>query len=158
MDNTRRYVLVTKEDDDTRVPKVLEDYIHSLNLFDDVELFGRCQRIAKNITIDVGHNPLAARVLKEEFSNKKITLIYNSYKDKDYEEVLKILKPIINKIIIIDINDERMVSKNNLLKIIDKLNIIKEDTIKINDNEEYLVFGSFLVVEKFLYLIGINEK
>ena len=36
MDNTRRYVLVTKEDDDTRVPKVLEDYIHSLNLFDDV--------------------------------------------------------------------------------------------------------------------------
>jgi len=36
MDNTQRYVLVTKEDDDTRVPKVLEDYIHSLNLFDDV--------------------------------------------------------------------------------------------------------------------------
>ncbi len=130
----------------------------TLNLFDDVELFGRCQKIAKNITIDVGHNPLAARVLKEEFKNKKITLIYNSYKDKDYEEVLRILKPIINKIIIIDIDDKRMVSKNNLLKIIDKLNIIKEDTIKINENEEYLVFGSFLVVENFLYLIGINEK
>jgi len=36
MDNTRKYVLVTREDNDTRVPKVLEDYIHSLNLFDDV--------------------------------------------------------------------------------------------------------------------------
>jgi len=36
MDTTKKYVLVTKEDDDTRVPKVLEDYIHSLNLFDDV--------------------------------------------------------------------------------------------------------------------------
>ena len=36
MDNTRKYVLVTNEDTDTRVPKVLEDYIHSLNLFDDV--------------------------------------------------------------------------------------------------------------------------
>lgn len=36
MDNTKKYVLVTIEDDDTRVPKVLEDYIHSLNLFDDV--------------------------------------------------------------------------------------------------------------------------
>ena len=36
MDNTKKYVLVTKEDDDTRVPKVLEDYIYSLNLFDDV--------------------------------------------------------------------------------------------------------------------------
>jgi len=85
-------------------------------------------------------------------------LIYNSYKDKDYEEVLQILKPIINKIIIIDIDDKRMVLKNNLLKIIDKLNIMKETTIKINDNEEYLVFGSFVVVEKFLYLIGMNEK
>ena len=129
-----------------------------IELFEDVELFGRCQKIAKNITIDVGHNPLAARVLKEELKNKKITLIYNSYDDKDYEEVLKILKPVINKIIIIDIDDKRIVSKNNLLKIIEKLNIMKEDAIKINDNEEYLVFGSFLVVEKFLYLIGINEK
>jgi|SaaInlV_150m_DNA_2_1039686.scaffolds.fasta_scaffold01547_5 hypothetical protein len=36
MDNTKKYVLVTKEDHDTRVPKVLEDYIYSLNLFDDV--------------------------------------------------------------------------------------------------------------------------
>jgi len=36
MDTTKKYVLVTKEDDDTRVPKVLEDYIYSLNLFDDV--------------------------------------------------------------------------------------------------------------------------
>jgi hypothetical protein len=36
MDTTKKYVLVTIEDPDTRVPKVLEDYIHSLNLFDDV--------------------------------------------------------------------------------------------------------------------------
>ena len=36
MDTTKKYVLVTKEDPATRVPKVLEDYIHSLNLFDDV--------------------------------------------------------------------------------------------------------------------------
>lgn len=36
MDTTKKYVLVTKEDKNTRIPKVLEDYIHSLNLFDDV--------------------------------------------------------------------------------------------------------------------------
>ena len=36
MDNTKKYVLVTIEDTDTRIPKVLEDYIYSLNLFDDV--------------------------------------------------------------------------------------------------------------------------
>ncbi len=129
-----------------------------LSIFDDVDLFGRCQKIAPNITIDVGHNPLAAKVLLKEFENKKITLIYNSYADKDYEEVLKILKPIINKIIIIDINDNRMVDKNNLLKIIKELNIINEPIINIDENEEYLVFGSFLVVEKFLALIGFDEK
>jgi dihydrofolate synthase/folylpolyglutamate synthase len=129
-----------------------------LSLFDDVSLFGRCQKIASNITIDVGHNPLAAKVIVNEFKDKKITLIYNSYADKDYEEVLRILKPIINKIIIIKINDKRIVNKNNLLEIINKLNIISQEIIEIDENEEYLVFGSFLVVEKFLHMIGFNEK
>lgn len=129
-----------------------------VNLFDDVPLFGRCQKILPNVTIDVGHNPLAAEVIVKEFENKKVTLIYNSYKDKDYEEVLKILKPIIEKIIIINLDDKRIVDKNNLLKIIKQLNIINEDTIKIEEDKEYLVFGSFLVVEKFLSLIGFNKK
>lgn len=129
-----------------------------LELFDDVPLFGRCQKILPNVTIDVGHNPLAAAVILKEFEDKKITLIYNSYKDKDYEEVLNILKPIINKIIIIELDDNRIVDKNNLLNIIKQLNIINEETIKIENDQEYLVFGSFLVVEKFLSLIGFNEK
>ena len=127
-----------------------------LKLFDDVPLFGRCQRILPNVTIDVGHNPLAAQMIVKEFENRKITLIYNSYGDKDYESVLKILKPIIKKIIIIELDDKRIVDKNNLLKIINELNIINEDKITIEQNEEYLVFGSFLVVEKFLSLIGYD--
>jgi dihydrofolate synthase / folylpolyglutamate synthase len=117
-----------------------------VNLFDDVPLFGRCQKILPNVTIDVGHNPLAAHVIVKEFENKKITLIYNSYKDKDYEEVLKILKPIVSKIIIMPLEDKRIVEKDSLLKIIKQLNIINEESIKIEENEEYLVFGSFLVV------------
>ena len=129
-----------------------------LKLFDDVPLFGRCQKILPNVTIDVGHNPLAAHVIAKEFEGKKITLIYNSYKDKDYEEVLKILKPIISKIIIMPLDDKRIVEKNSLLEIIKQLNIINEESIKIEENEEYLVFGSFLVVEKFLTLIGFNDK
>jgi dihydrofolate synthase / folylpolyglutamate synthase len=129
-----------------------------LTLFDDVKLFGRCQKLTSNITIDVGHNPLAAAVIVKEFKNKKITLIYNSYKDKDYEEVLKILKPIIKKIIIIPLEDKRIVDKNNLLKVIEQLNLLSGETMKIDENEEYLVFGSFLVVEKFLTLIGYDDK
>jgi dihydrofolate synthase / folylpolyglutamate synthase len=129
-----------------------------LNLFDDVKLFGRYQKLTSNITIDVGHNPLAAQVIVKEFENKKITLIFNSYKDKDYEEVLKILKPIIKKIIIIPLEDKRIVEKNSLKKVIKQLSLLSDDTIKIDENEEYLVFGSFLVVEKFLTLIGYNDK
>ncbi len=127
-------------------------------LFDDVPLFGRCQKIASNVTIDVGHNPLAATVIAKEFENKKITLIYNSYADKDYVEVLKILKPIIKEIVIIELDDKRVVDKEELQKVINQLNITKIETIKIEENEEYLVFGSFLVVEKFLSLIGFDES
>ncbi|MDD2886928.1 MAG: Mur ligase family protein [Aliarcobacter sp.] len=127
-------------------------------LFDDVKLFGRCQKIASNITIDVGHNPLAATVIAKEFKNKKITLIYNSYADKDYTEVLRILKPIIKELVIIELDDKRVVQKEELLKVIKQLNITNIETIKIEENEEYLVFGSFLVVEKFLSLIGFNEN
>ena len=126
-------------------------------LFDDVPLFGRCQKIASNITIDVGHNPLAAAVIAKEFENKKITLIYNSYADKDYVEVLRILKPIIKELIIIELDDKRVVKKEELQKTIKQLNIKNKETIKIEENEDYLVFGSFLVVEKFLSLIGFNE-
>ncbi len=129
-----------------------------LKLFDDTPLFGRCQRILPNVTIDVGHNPLAAQVIVNEFKDKKINLIYNSYGDKDYETVLKILEPIIKKIAIIELDDKRIVKKEELERVIKQLNLMKEETIKIEENEEYLVFGSFLVVENFLSLIGYDGK
>ena len=127
-----------------------------LKIFNKVKLPGRCERIKKNITIDVGHNPLAASFIVKEFNNKKVHLIYNSYKDKDYEKVLEILKPIVTKITIISIDDKRVVKKNNLLEICHNLNIMVTSLDKLDQNEEYLVFGSFLVVEKFLKEYGIK--
>jgi dihydrofolate synthase/folylpolyglutamate synthase len=119
--------------------------------FDNMKLSGRCEKYKSNITLDVGHNPLAARSIYEEFKNKKINLIYNSYADKDYEEVLKILKPIIKKLYILPLDDKRVVKEADLMNVCKNLNIIsglfKNEILK---NEEYLVFGSFLVVEKFL--------
>lgn len=129
-----------------------------LNTFKTTPLFGRFQKIRKNITIDVGHNPLAASVLLEELKNKKITLIYNSYADKDYKEVLNILKPIIKNIYIIDLDDKRVVNKEDLKSIIEKLKLNLLQNLEIKDEEEYLVFGSFLVVEKFLTLIAYESK
>jgi len=123
-----------------------------LNLFKDTKLFGRCQKIKNNITIDVGHNPLAALVIKDEFekNKKKISLIYNCFKDKDYEKVLQILKPIINEVLIINIQDERVIEKNKLIRACEKLNLMVDDFKTINVEKNYLAFGSFSVVEEFL--------
>jgi dihydrofolate synthase/folylpolyglutamate synthase len=122
-------------------------------------IFGRCQKITNNITIDVGHNVLAANVIYEEFKDKKINLIYNTYKDKDYQKVLKVLKPIINEIQIIKIDDNRILNIDLLINTIKKLNIKYKiyDNI-IDKNKEYLVFGSFKVVEKFLEQKDIKLK
>ena len=122
-------------------------------LFKDIKLYGRCEKYSKNITLDVGHNPLAARSILEEFKNKKINLIYNSFEDKDYKKVLEILKPIIKELYIIRIDDKRVVKEENLINVCDNLNImVRLFENKTSKDEEYLVFGSFLVVEKFLKL------
>ena len=114
------------------------------------ELFGRCQNISENITIDVGHNSLAATVLLRQFANKKITLVYNSYKDKDYNEVLQILKPILDEVNIIKCDDERMIESSELVSVCNTLSISVKKFEKIDDNKQYLIFGSFKVVEEFL--------
>ncbi len=116
----------------------------------DIVLFGRCFSLSKNITIDVGHNPLAASVLATHFKDQKITLVFNSYGDKEYQESLSILKPIIKNIEIIPILDQRIEESEKLIKVIDSLDIEYSHFGGIDENKNYLVFGSFLVVERFL--------
>lgn len=121
----------------------------SINDFKENTLFGRLTRLDKNITIDVGHNALAARAIKKSLKDKKITLIYNTLKDKEYEEILKILKENIIAVEIIEIKDERRVLKKELEETLKRLNIKYSDFNKIDENKEYLVFGSFKTVESF---------
>src|SRR5574344_2170654 len=130
----------------------------NLEIFNTTPLFGRCQKIGKNLYIDVGHNSLAAKVIKEEFKDKKITLIYNSYEDKDYFEVLKVLKPIIKEIFILPLDDKRIVKKDILKKCIKELELIEIEKLAMDLENDYLVFGSFLVVENFLGLIGYENS
>ncbi len=116
-----------------------------------LELFGRCQKISDHVTIDVGHNALAATALLGCFKEKKVHLIFNSFKDKDYAKTLEILKPAIKVIEIIPILNERIEEKENLIKVIQKLHIPYKDFQELKEDEEYLVFGSFTVVEAFLH-------
>jgi dihydrofolate synthase/folylpolyglutamate synthase len=125
---------------------------YDLDNLKGIELFGRCSKIASNITIDVGHNPLAATVLKNEFRDKEIVLIYNTYKDKDFKEILTILRPIIKLIMIVDIDNDRVVEQSALKQVVKELNIpfciFNKSLLK--SSEEHLVFGSFVIVEQFL--------
>lgn len=128
----------------------------SLEDFKDARLFGRLTRIAPNIILDVGHNPLAASAIAKALYGQKFTLIYNSYKDKDFAEILTILKPIITEIEILHVEDSRIASKELLKQAISQLNLTCEvpigckDFELIDESKNYLVFGSFSVAETFL--------
>ncbi|MDR1554803.1 MAG: bifunctional folylpolyglutamate synthase/dihydrofolate synthase [Campylobacteraceae bacterium] len=137
--------------------------VKALGVFTDLsklgalDLHGRCEKIASNITLDVGHNLDGARALVEYFGGKKVVLIYNSYKDKDYVGVLNILKSIVKRIELIDIiNPVRQDAKKEIEELLNSLHIDYKNYERINENDEYLVFGSFGVAESFLK--SLNER
>jgi len=118
--------------------------------FDNSKLFGRLSSVHENILVDVGHNTLAASSILAALSGKRYILVYNSYKDKNYKEILRILKPIIQHVEIIDIDDKRIVKKEVLQSTLEELGIKYTQFKKNKADCQYLVFGSFSVVEKFM--------
>jgi dihydrofolate synthase/folylpolyglutamate synthase len=132
--------------------KALEffDLDYKLSDFKDAKLFGRLTKVAKNIIIDVGHNTLAANAIVDTLSNNKYVLVYNSAADKSYKEILRILRPIIEYVEIIPIDNQRAETVEKIENVLDILDIKYSTFTKVFDDKKYLVFGSFLVVEKFL--------
>ena len=132
--------------------KALEllDISYNINDLKSLKLFGRFYSLTPNIRIDVGHNPLAAQAIVKAL-DEPVVLIYNSLDDKDYEEVLRILKPKIKHVEIIAIDSQRATTLEDIEKALDKLEIpYSHFERKIDKEETYLVFGSFYVVERFL--------
>ncbi len=115
----------------------------------ELELFGRFYPVAANIRIDVGHNPLAAKVIVEAMETDTV-LIYNSLDDKDYEEVLRILKPKLKRVEIIKIDSQRATILEDIEKALMQVDIPFSYFEKTEADETYLVFGSFYVIEAFL--------
>ena len=122
--------------------------------FKDARLFGRLTQIAPNIMLDVGHNALAAEAIAKALVGQKITLIYNTYKDKDFKAILTLLKPIIDAVEIINVDDGRIVERSSLEKILQDLKLSYSDYTKVQADKKYLVFGSFSVAETFLKGLG----
>jgi dihydrofolate synthase/folylpolyglutamate synthase len=128
----------------------LLDVKYDKNSFQNATLFGRLSKIAPNITLDVGHNILAAKAIVKHFQGEKLHLIYNSYADKDYREILKILKPIIECVEIITIESIRGEDFKELKRVLDEENIAHQTFFTCKADTTYLVFGSFSVAEAFL--------
>jgi dihydrofolate synthase/folylpolyglutamate synthase len=117
---------------------------------DTIELFGRFYPLRHNIRIDVGHNPLAASVIVKAL-DYDIVLVYNSLADKDYTKVLRILAPRIKRVEIIPVSSQRAAAPDMIEQALQYLGLpYRYFTGDINEDEHYLVFGSFFVVEEFL--------
>ncbi|WQX87662.1 bifunctional folylpolyglutamate synthase/dihydrofolate synthase [Helicobacter pylori] len=117
-----------------------------------LNLIGRCELLSPNILIDVGHNPHSAKALKEEIKrifNAPIVLIYNCYQDKDAFLVLEILKPVIKKVLILELHQERVIQLEKLKGILETLGLKHALFEDVEENENYLVYGSFLVANAF---------
>ncbi len=123
---------------------------YEIENFSAAPLFGRVTKISENIIVDVGHNVMAAHGIAEALRGQKFRLVYNSYRDKNYHEILSILKPIILSVEIIEIENPRVEKLEEIQKALDELDIAHTIFKEIKEEQKYLVFGSFSVVEEFL--------
>lgn len=123
---------------------------YNVSSFNNSRLFGRLTRLEDNIIIDVGHNVLAANSIVNELSGNKYILVYNSYKDKDFEQILSVLKPIVDYVEIIEIDEQRKASLESLHDVLIQLKIKYNIFNHVDRTKDYLVFGSFSVIESFL--------
>lgn len=118
-------------------------------LFEYKPLPGRMQRIKPNVWLDLGHNSLAAEAISHCFCKKSVNLVYNSYKDKDYMSILRLLEPIVKKVEIIPVEGNRIASRDELVAAIVENGLEYKTFEGIEEGENYLVFGSFSVAEAF---------
>ena len=115
-----------------------------------VELRGRFEKVARNVTLDVGHNELAAQAITKALKGKKVVLVYNTLEDKDAKKILTILSSVVKHVEIIPIQTQRKMAEDKLKRILEELNLLYSSFNGINEEEEFLVFGSFYTAEAFL--------
>lgn len=119
-------------------------------------LFGRLSRIAPNVRLDVGHNVPAAEAIARALQGERVILIYNSYADKNYREILQRLTPIIDEVQLIPLDDPRGEEPTRMAAVLNELGLTHGVFERITPDRNYLVFGSFAVAEAFLRRTGMH--
>ena len=121
-----------------------------------LNLRGRMEVLAPNLRVDVGHNELAAqqvaREITEIYGGRKIALIYNAFADKDVAAVLRTLAPVVERVEIFNYEvADREMAAEVITRELDALKIPHSPFRgELRAEEEYLVFGSFHLVENFI--------
>ena len=121
-----------------------------------LNLRGRMEALAPNLRVDVGHNELAAQQVAREiieiYGSKKIVLIYNAFADKDVAAVLQTLAPVVERVEIFsyEVADREMAAEA-ITRELDAIKIPHSPFRgELRADEEYLVFGSFHLLENFI--------
>jgi dihydrofolate synthase/folylpolyglutamate synthase len=130
---------------------------------------GRYERVKNNPVIirDGAHNPGAARALRAAIESdpelpeeKKIHLIMGVFKDKDYEEILRIMLPIAVSFTAIDLPDrKRGLPASDLaaaaskigglpVRVAESLDDALRDTVP-SEEDIWIVFGSLSIMQLF---------
>lgn len=117
-----------------------------------LDLKARFEWVENNVLVDCGHNPLAASALVSALGDGKFTFIYNAYDDKDVRKVIEILLPKIESLHVIPMaQNGRKDARDKITTIAKEYNIpLSEFNYKLDSRENYVVFGSFGVVEAFM--------
>jgi len=118
------------------------------------------EQISSNLYTNSSENPaqIASNLVPKHAKNsreiqslKKPVLIYNAFIDKDIRAVLLALVPQISRVEIYEYkSDERKLAGEEIDKICAQIGLECSNFTQLNERENYLVFGSFLLVEHFL--------
>lgn len=167
LDYAKHYNLATFLHENLALASLVLDYLKIPLLHVALDLPARFESIAPNIIVDVGHNEMAAQTalteMQKRYNNQKFTLIYNSYKEKDVDRILEIFCPHLQQIIVFCVENVRILPLKKMCEKIKRLEIPYQvfnpkDSQKLDglldflleSNKNYLVFGSFSLVEEFL--------
>ncbi len=137
--------------------------------FKKTQLPARCQILRKEplIMVDVAHNPDSALALNQTIQDifkKNVILIFGASKGKLVDEMLKILLPLANKVILTKAKSPRTYDPKDLAQLVEPYSIpyqitesvakaIGEGTKKVNPDEMVVITGSFYIAGEALKLL-----
>ncbi|MBL7056257.1 bifunctional folylpolyglutamate synthase/dihydrofolate synthase [Candidatus Woesearchaeota archaeon] len=111
----------------------------------------------KNMIIDSAHNPSAFRLLFDEIKNmkyKKLILVLGFSKDKDVNEISKIIKKHKAKIILTQANNERALTAIDAKKHFPKAIIIENSKESIKKAKKISKKEDLILIAGSIYLVG----